>query len=77
MSKKLKHAFGSRCRHIRGVLGLSIAELARRSGVTQAAISQIENGLRDPQLTSALAIARGLGAKLSRLVDEDPDHAAD
>ena len=61
---KAPHAFGNNCRHIREVLGLSMRELSKRAGVTEAAICQIENGQRDPQLATALAIAKGLGAKL-------------
>lgn len=70
--KKMTHNFGHNCRLIREFIGMTIAELAKKSGITQAAISQIENGLRDPQLTSAIVLSRALGAKLDRLVGDTP-----
>ncbi len=62
--------FGQRCKYAREFLGLTIAELAKRSKLTQAAISQIENGKRIPTLTSVIKLANGLGMKLSRLLGE-------
>lgn len=73
MSRKqaeINKIFGTNCRRIREVLGLTMDELAKRAGVTPAAVCQIENGQRDPQLTTAILIAKGLGAKLHKLVEE-------
>ena len=39
-------------------------ELAERTGITQADISRIENGTRNPSLAMMKRIARGLGMQL-------------
>lgn len=41
--------------------GLSQSELARRSGLTQASVSNYEAGKRDPSLISMVKISQGLG----------------
>lgn len=43
-------------------LGMSQLELARRSGVSQAAISRWLRGVREPDETSILKVAKALGA---------------
>jgi transcriptional regulator with XRE-family HTH domain len=60
--------FGGNVRRIRQTLGLTIAELAKKSKMTSAAISQIECGKRDPQLRSVISIAEALGVKLTKLL---------
>ncbi len=39
-------------------------ELSRRTGITQADISRIENGTRNPSLEMVKRLAKGLGMKL-------------
>ncbi len=39
-------------------------ELARRTGITQADISRIENGTRNPSLNMLKRLAEGLGMRL-------------
>ena len=39
-------------------------ELAERTGITQADISRIENGTRNPSLAMVKRIAEGLGMRL-------------
>ena len=39
-------------------------ELAERTGITQADISRIENGIRNPSLAMVKRIAEGLGMRL-------------
>jgi DNA-binding XRE family transcriptional regulator len=39
-------------------------ELAERSGITQADISRIENGTRNPSLNVLKRLAKGMGMKL-------------
>lgn len=55
-------------RKLREALGISAAELAERSGLTPAAISQIETGKREPSLSSILAIMKVIPAKFEKLV---------
>ncbi len=48
----------------RSQLKLTQSQLAKRSGVTQANISKIENGAYCPSLSVLQRIARGLGKRL-------------
>lgn len=57
--------------HTRRVqLGLSLQELASRSGVSVAMLSEVERELKSPTLRVATQIAEGLGCPLSQLLDE-------
>lgn len=51
-------------------LGLSLQELASRSGVSVAMLSEVERELKSPTLRVAMQIAEGLGCALSELLDE-------
>lgn len=46
-------------------LGLSQRELSQRSGLTQAQISRIENGVVDMRISSLMALAKELGLELN------------
>ncbi len=60
-----------RARRLR--LGLSQSELSRRSGVNQATISQLENGIRGASWCQRLeAIADALDMTLAELVSDGP-----
>lgn len=65
----------SRLRELRRAAGLTQAELADRTGVSQPAISQLENGIMSMDLQWMRAFARVLGcAPADLLPDEDnPD----
>ena len=43
-------------------------ELAAKAGITPAAVSQIENDLRNPMLDTAKALAEALGVTMDYLV---------
>ena len=60
--------FGVRVRLERKRIGLTIEDLAKRSGVSTAALSKIERGERNPTLQNALKIAEGFGITLSDLL---------
>lgn len=64
-------AVGSRVRALREGMGLSLRELAERSGVSAAALSQVERGESSPSLTVAGRIADGLELTLSQLLRLD------
>lgn len=57
---------GPRLRHLRQRLGFSQRELARRSGVTNATISQIEQGNSSPSVASLQKIVRALDMTLAQ-----------
>ena len=65
----LLRKFGRRITHLREQLGLTIDELAARSGVGAEEIALIEGGEIDFQVTVVYALARGLGVKPAQLVE--------
>lgn len=60
--------FGVRLQELREFHGLSRPELAERSGVARAAIWKLEKGLREPLLTTILALADALEIEPSMLL---------
>ncbi|MBL8582940.1 MAG: helix-turn-helix transcriptional regulator [Rhizobiaceae bacterium] len=60
---------GERLRRLRRDKGLSIADLAKTSGVPASTVSKIENGLLNPSLVHAINLASALDANLGFLVD--------
>ncbi|HET9929484.1 MAG TPA: helix-turn-helix transcriptional regulator [Polyangiaceae bacterium] len=61
-------SFGREVRRRRGALGLTLEQLAERSGLTPNYIGTVENGRRDPSLSTVLALAKGLGVAPSALM---------
>lgn len=51
-------------------LGLTTAEIARRSGMGESSISDLRNGSRDAGITKYIAIAKALGITMAQLVGE-------
>jgi len=64
-------AFGDRVRVLRDAMGLSLRDLAERSGVSAPMLSQVERGETSPTLASAAKIAAGLELRLSQLLRLD------
>ena len=54
----------TRIKEVRKSKGITQKELAERTGITQADISRIENGTRNPSLAMVKRIAEGLGMRL-------------
>jgi len=50
-------------------LGLTLRELARRSGVSSSMISDIERGAKSPTLSTLSALVQALGVSMSALLD--------
>ena len=48
----------------RNYLNITQKELSERTGITQADISRIENGTRNPSLNMVKRLAKGLGMQL-------------
>src|ERR687895_1616858 len=59
---------GERVRELRRGRGLTLEELAERSGVSRAMISKLERGEKNPTLVVAAKLAEGFGVTLSQLV---------
>jgi XRE family transcriptional regulator, regulator of sulfur utilization len=66
---------GARVKALREAAGLSLRDLAERSGVSAPMLSQVERGETSPTLTVAARIAAGLGLRLSQLLRLDEDGA--
>ena len=64
---------GARVRALREAMGLSLRDLARRSGVSAPMLSQVERGETSPTLAVAARIASGLDLSLSQLLRLDED----
>jgi transcriptional regulator with XRE-family HTH domain len=60
--------FGREVRRRRGALGLTLEQLAERSALTPNYIGTVENGRRDPSLSTVLALAKGLGVSPGELL---------
>jgi transcriptional regulator with XRE-family HTH domain len=65
------HAFGTRIRHLREGMDLSLRDLSERSGVSAPMLSQVERGETSPTLSIAERIAGGLELSLSQLLRLD------
>ena len=61
-------ALGREVHRRRGALGLTLEQLAERSGLSPNYIGTVENGQRDPSLTTVLALAKGLGISPGQLL---------
>jgi transcriptional regulator with XRE-family HTH domain len=66
-------AVGSRVRALREAMGLSLRDLAERSGVSAPMLSQVERGETSPTLAVAGRVAAGLDLTLSQLLRLDED----
>ncbi|AEG16017.1 helix-turn-helix domain protein [Desulfofundulus kuznetsovii DSM 6115] len=55
---------------------ISQAELARKAGVPQSAISEIEAGKRKPRIDTIQKLALALGVSVSELLDENEEPKA-
>src|ERR687887_1382391 len=66
-------AVGPRVRALREAEGLSLRDLAERSGVSAPMLSQVERGETSPTLQVAARIAAGLELRLSQLLRLDED----
>ena len=62
---------GPRIRALRDAMGLSLRDLAERSGVSAPMLSQVERGETSPTLAVAAKIASGLELTLSQLLRLD------
>lgn len=68
----MEKEFGERARRMRTEQHVSLEELARRSGVSRAALSKIERGERSTSLSNAVRIAAALGVPLAQLLEPSP-----
>lgn len=62
--------FGAKMRRLRVAAGLSQEQLGLRCGMHLSAISRLERGLRDPQLTTIVRLAGALDVTPSELIGD-------
>jgi transcriptional regulator with XRE-family HTH domain len=67
-----KNTLGNRIRQLREGKRLSIESLAEKSQVHKKLIEELENGELVSSIAPLLKIARGLGVRISALVDDAP-----
>ncbi|CRK56013.1 transcriptional regulator, XRE family [Alloactinosynnema sp. L-07] len=61
---------GANIRALRGELGLSLSELARRSAIAKGTLSQLENGLGNPTIETVFSLSNALKVPVSSLLTE-------
>ena len=66
------HSLGRTLRDVRRKKGWTQADLAERTGVTQATISNLERGEANPTLATVLGIAAALDIELILRVQSGP-----
>ncbi len=64
---------GKRIKHMRKQKGLTLDELASRSELSKGFLSQLENDLTSPSITTLDDILEALGSSLSEFFSEDKD----
>lgn len=69
VSKTPWTALGALIRAQRAAAGLSLRDLADRTSISNAYLSQIERGLHEPSLTVLRAVADALGLPLASLLE--------
>lgn len=63
---------GEKIKSIRETKGISVSELAERSGLAEEQINRIENNEDLPSLAPLIKIARVLGVRLGTFLDDQP-----
>ncbi|SDO19989.1 helix-turn-helix domain-containing protein [Actinacidiphila guanduensis] len=69
---QINEQVGRRLRRLREERQLSLSELARRSGIGKATISELEAGQRNPTLETLYALTTALGVPLSTVLADPP-----
>lgn len=63
-------SLAARLRRMREERGLSLSELARRSGIGKGTVSELENGLRGARLDTLFALSTALEVPLGALIPD-------
>lgn len=66
--KKLSKKFGENMQRIRLEKGMSQGDISRKIGMDRGSVSNIENGKRNPTLSTVEKIAKVLGVNTEELV---------
>ena len=71
MERDEKKMLGAEIKRLRTAAGISQQKLARMLDMNRTRIREIENGEGNPQLSTLIRIARGIGVSLRDLFDWD------
>ncbi|MBB6565052.1 helix-turn-helix transcriptional regulator [Kribbella sandramycini] len=63
---------GANLRARRDEQGISLSELARRSGIAKGTLSQLESGSGNPTIETVFSLSNALGVPVSALLNEAP-----
>lgn len=75
--RDISSVLASNIRELRGAMGLTQLDVARRAGLTHGHVHKLESGAcSNPSLATAMAIARALGTSLDRLVGDAGERTA-
>jgi transcriptional regulator with XRE-family HTH domain len=75
MDKTLEEQIGWRIHKLRESKRLTLADLAKRTGLSKALLSKIENGKVSSPVSTLLLISESLKVKLSYLIDNSSDQS--
>jgi transcriptional regulator with XRE-family HTH domain len=67
---------GDHIRRRRRTLGLSLEDVSHASGLSTNCLSELERGLRDPRLSTLMAVAKALGVTPGDLLEQDTTEAS-
>ena len=70
--EKILSVLARKVRSLRTSAGLTLQQVAARSGVSQSALSKIENGQLSPTYERIVTLASGLGVEPAELFSESP-----
>ena len=76
MDPEVAAAIGVRVRAARQQAGLSVGGLASRAGIGKGSLSELENGTRNPTLSTLYALAGAVGVPLATLLVESGSRVA-
>jgi transcriptional regulator with XRE-family HTH domain len=65
-------ALGRRLGALRKLNGLSLEEVAHRSGLTKSYLSKVERAVSQPSIATVLKLSRALGVTSGQLLGEEP-----
>ncbi len=72
----ISREFGDRVRSLRERTGLTLEQLAERSGVSRAMLSKVERGEKSPTIGLAMRISHAVGGSLSALLNGEQSRSA-
>lgn len=67
--QEILEKFGAYVRQVRNEKGMTMLEVEVLTGISEGSISKIENGKKNPALTTIIKLAKGLSIAPSQLLN--------